>query len=127
MNNMVNWFEIYAADFDRAKKFYSEVFQCELTEMPVSSDNHAEMRYAVFPANEEGAGTAGALVKMDAVKPGAGGTLVYFASDDINTELDRVEAAGGKVLRSKFNVGEFGFIALVEDTEGNVIGLHATK
>jgi hypothetical protein len=52
---------------------------------------------------------------------------VYFISEEINEELSRVEAAGGKIIRSKQDIGDYGFIALVEDTEGNMIGLHSMK
>lgn len=126
MNNAVNWFEIYVADFERAKKFYTTVFQCVLTELPTPSNNHSEMRYATFPATG-GSGAIGALVQLDVVKPGPGGTLLYFATAAINDELGRVEAAGGKIIRPKFAVEGFGFIALIEDTEGNLIGLHSNK
>ncbi len=127
MKNAINWFEIYTSDFNRAKKFYTTVFQCELTDLHVNSDSHPEMQYAAFPANENGTGAGGALVNMQQVKPRNGGTLVYFASEEINAELSRVEAAGGKILRPKLHIGDFGFIALIEDTEGNTIGLHAKK
>ncbi|WP_431217474.1 hypothetical protein ACQ86N_18555 [Puia sp. P3] len=53
--------------------------------------------------------------------------MVYFASEEINAELSRVDAAGGKILRPKTHLGEFGYIALIEDSEGNLIGLHSTK
>jgi uncharacterized protein len=56
-----------------------------------------------------------------------GGTLVYFSTEEITAELGRVEAAGGKIFRQKQDIGEFGFIALIEDTEGNMIGLHSMK
>jgi len=124
---MINWFEIYAADFDRAKTFYTIVFNYELTELPMSNDRHADMRYATFPSSEKAGGAGGALVKIEQAKPGYGGVLVYFASEEINQELGRVEAAGGKIIRPKLNIGEFGFIALIEDTEGNLIGLHSEK
>jgi uncharacterized protein len=127
MKNVINWFEIYTSDFDRAKKFYTDVFKYELTDLPMGSDNHPEMKYATFPGDPKGWGASGALVKMDVAKPGMGGTLVYFITEEINTELGRVEAAGGKIVRSKQDIGEFGFIALVEDTEGNMIGLHSMK
>jgi predicted enzyme related to lactoylglutathione lyase len=128
MKNVVNWFEIYTSDFARAKKFYTEVFKHELTDLPMGgSDNHPEMEYATFPSNESGFGTSGALVKIDMAKPGMGGTLVYFATEEINEELSRVEAAGGKIIRAKQDIGEYGFIALIEDTEGNMIGLHSMK
>jgi predicted enzyme related to lactoylglutathione lyase len=125
MKNTIDWFEIYTSNFDRAKKFYTEVFRLQLTDLPVSSDRHADMKYATFPARATTPG--GALVKIEQAKPGYGGTLVYFASEEINAELSRVEAAGGKILRSKTNLGEFGYIALIEDTEGNLVGLHSTK
>jgi uncharacterized protein len=122
MKNVISWFEIYASNFERAKKFYTEVFQWEITDVPVSSDRHQQMEYATFP-NE---GTSGALVRMKEVNPGNGGTLVYFHTEEINEELGRVESAGGKIILPKQNVGT-GFIALVEDTEGNVIGLRSAK
>lgn len=127
MKNAINWFEIYVSDFSRAKKFYTDVFGYALTDLPMTSERHPEMNYATFPADEKGGGASGALVKMDMAKPGIGGTLVYFATGEINTELGRVEAAGGKIIRPKQDIGDFGFIALVEDSEGNMIGLHSMK
>lgn len=126
MKNAVNWFEIYTSDFTRAKRFYTEVFKYTLTDIQTNSDRHSEMKYAVFPT-EDNEGTSGALVRIEEAKPGIGGTLVYFATEEINAELSRVEAAGGKIIRPKLQVGDFGFIALIEDTEGNMIGLRSTK
>jgi predicted enzyme related to lactoylglutathione lyase len=125
MRNAVNWFEIYTTDFTRAKKFYTDVFKLELTDLPMGSENHPEMKYAIFSGDVSKPGCGGALVKIDAAKPGMGGTLVYFATEEINDELGRVEAAGGKIIRQKMDIGEYGFVALVEDTEGNMIGLQS--
>lgn len=124
MKNVINWFEIYTSDFGRAKRFYTEVFKCKLQDLPVSSERHAQMEYATFQIDGS---ACGALVKMNEAQPGIGGTLVYFASEEINAELNRVEAAGGKILRPKLDIGEFGFIALIQDTEGNMIGLRSMK
>lgn len=127
MKNTVNWFEIYTADFNRAKQFYTTVFEVELTETPIHSERHTHMDYATFPGKEEGSGSMGALVKLDKVNPGPGGTLVYFDTREINAELSRVTAAGGKILQPKVNIGAAGFIALIEDTEGNIIGLRSKQ
>lgn len=127
MGNAINWFEIYTSDFNRAKKFYTTVFECKLTDLPMHSDRHSTMEYAVFAGDEKGTGANGALVKLDEVQPGNGGTLIYFASEEIDAELSRVEAAGGKIIRPKLNIGDFGFIAFIEDTEGNMIGLHSRR
>jgi len=125
MKSVINWFEIYTSDFERAKRFYTTVFNYELTDLPTDKDRHTEMKYAFFPGGErEG---CGALVKLEEVQPGNGGTTVYFASEEINEELSRVEAAGGKIIRPKLEINEYGFMAFIEDTEGNLIGLYSTK
>ncbi|MES2112148.1 MAG: VOC family protein [Bacteroidota bacterium] len=127
MENTINWFEIYVEDFERAVKFYTQVFKCELKEIPVDNERHSQMRYAIFTGGQESAGANGALVKLDVAKPGIGGTFVYFSSEEIDAELSRVEAAGGKIVRPKQGVGDLGIIALIEDTEGNMIGLRSAK
>ncbi len=60
-------------------------------------------------------------------RPGAGGTLVYFSVEDCAKEESRIVAAGGKVVRPKFSIGEFGWVTLCEDTEGNLFGLSSVK
>ena len=72
-------------------------------------------------------GAGGALIKMDGVSSGSGGTLVYFSCVDCADEAARVAKAGGKLEREKFSIGHYGFIALAVDTEGNMIGLHSQK
>jgi predicted enzyme related to lactoylglutathione lyase len=123
MKNAVNWFEIYTSDFERAKKFYAAVFQCQLTDVPVSNERHSQMKYATFAGDQMNKGVSGALVQLDVAKPGIGGTLIYFGSEEINAALSRVEAAGGKIIRPKQDIGDGRFIALIEDTEGNMIGV----
>ena len=125
MKNVISWFEIYTTNFERAKKFYSEVFRYQLEELPLASENHPDMRYAVF--SNAGDGVGGALVRIKEVNPGHGGTMVYFDTNDIDAELSRVETAGGKIIRWKQSIGEYGFIALIEDSEGNMIGLRSMK
>jgi len=70
MKNAVNWFEIYTSNFKRAKKFYTEVFQCELTDIPVNNERHAQMEYAAFAGDHINEGARGALVNLDVAKPG---------------------------------------------------------
>ncbi|NHA06970.1 VOC family protein [Mucilaginibacter sp. HC2] len=127
MKNVINWFEIYTSDFNRAKKFYSDVFKCQLNDIPMNSDRHSQMYYATFLNTENKFNINGALVKLDEAKPGIGGTLIYFATEEITAELNRVEPAGGKIIRPKLSTDGFGFIALIQDTEGNMIGLHSER
>lgn len=105
MENTVNWFEIYTSDFIRAKKFYTEVFNLKLTDVPTTNSKHSNMQYAVFSNIYNKDETIGALVKIDEAKPGIGGTLVYFSTEDILASLKKVEVAGGKIIRPKLQVG----------------------
>lgn len=119
--NPVRWFEIYVQDMARAKAFYETVLGTSL--VPIGG---AEIEMLGFPMNNERYGAAGALVRMEGVPSGGNSTLVYFGCEDCAIEAGRVAGAGGKIFREKFSIGQYGFIALVFDTEGNMIGLHST-
>ncbi|PCI02696.1 MAG: lactoylglutathione lyase [Flavobacteriaceae bacterium] len=119
--NIVGWFEIYVDDIDRAKTFYESVF--EISEWNDLSNEQLKM--FAFPWTENAPFAAGAIVKSDFAKGGVGGTIVYFNCIDCAEEESRVELAGGVVTQSKFSIGEFGFVSMVIDTEGNMIGLHS--
>ena len=127
--NPVVWFEIYVADMARAKAFYENVFQTQLTPLPTPAGEAAAagMQMLAFPMEMNHNGAGGSLVKMDGVPPGGGGTVVYFGCEDCAVEQARVVGAGGKVHQPKFSLGDYGFCALVVDTEGNMIGLHSLR
>jgi predicted enzyme related to lactoylglutathione lyase len=120
--NPVGWFEIYVQDMARAKKFYESVFETRLEKLK----NPVPEMWA-FPSDMGKPGSTGALVKMDGVPSGGMGTIVYFMCEDCAVEAGRVAKAGGKIDKHKFSIGEYGFISLVYDTEGNMIGLHSMK
>ncbi len=124
-SNPVGWFEIYVEDMERARKFYQTVLGVELEKLDSPAPGLSEMWS--FPMRRDGAGAAGALARMEGGPSGAGGTIVYFICDDCSVEAQRASASGGKVLKDKFSIGPYGFIALVNDTEGNVIGLHSMR
>ena len=117
----MGWFELPVMDMDRATKFYGHVFQ--RGEFVDLSNPAVEMM--AFPWFQDAANAAGALVKSSAHRPSKEGVLLYFSCDDCSVEGRRAVEAGGKLLREKFGIGEFGFVAIVEDTEGNMIGLHS--
>ena len=72
-------------------------------------------------------GAAGALIRLPGYPAGANSTLVYFSCEDCAVEADRAAKAGGKIETPKKSVGQYGFIALVVDSEGNMIGLHSMR
>ncbi|MEZ6087148.1 MAG: VOC family protein [Pirellulaceae bacterium] len=120
--NPVGWFEIYVDDLDRATKFYETVLATKLEKLESPVDS---LQMMAFPMAMETQGAPGALCRMDGVKCGGGSTIVYFACDNCEAEASRIEAAGGKVQMPKTSIGQYGFIAMGIDTEGNVFGLHS--
>ena len=126
MNNPVSWFEIYVADMARAKAFYEAVLKISLSHLPAPMPDPDLKMYA-FPMFQEAEGASGALVFHPMRQPHQEGTLIYFSCTDCAIETARVEPAGGKVMQAKISIGEFGFIAMAMDTEGNGIGFHSLQ
>jgi hypothetical protein len=118
--NPVRWFEIYVQDMDRARRFYETVLGRKLERL-----NTGDLDYWAFPSATNQPGTAGALVNVPGVPSGGNSTVVYFGCADCAVEAGRVVPAGGQVHREKMSVGEYGFVALAVDTEGNIFGLHS--
>jgi len=124
MNNPVAWFEIYVEEMARAKAFYESVFGVQLTQLdsPVPG-----MELWSFPMQSDGYGASGALVKMPGYDAGGHGTLVYFSCADCALEAAKAARAGGTIQKEKMSIGQYGHIAMVIDTEGNMIGLHSMQ
>lgn len=120
--NPVGWFEIYVQDMDRAKAFYQQVFGAELSKL-----DGVDVDMWTFPMQSERPGAAGALVRMPGFPSGGNSVLVYFNCDDCAVQAGKALSAGGKVEKEKFSIGQYGHIALVTDTEGNMIGLHSMQ
>ena len=126
MNNPVVWFEIYVEDMDRAKAFYEKVIGVKLSKLE-NPGLEPGMELWAFPMRTDGFGTSGALVKMPGFHSGANSVLVYFSCTDCAIEAAMAAKAGGQVHKDKMAIGQYGYIALVIDTEGNMIGLHSMQ
>ncbi|MFK7889937.1 MAG: VOC family protein [Granulosicoccus sp.] len=123
--NAIGWFDINVSDMDRAAAFYEAVFSTKMEDMNDPTDSEAQMKS--FPTDMGTYGAGGALVKRAGASPGVGGTLVYFGVEDCSVEESRVAAAGGQVIQGKMSIGEFGWISVCMDTEGNMFGLSSMK
>ncbi len=118
--NPVCWFDIHVSNLERAKKFYETVFDITMVDLPIEWG-----KQSTFPFENNGINATGALVESTNSSLNGNNTVVYFSSNDCTTEELRIEQAGGQIIKSKTPIGEFGFIALFKDTEGNTIGLHS--
>ena len=121
-NNAVGWFEIYVQEMDRARAFYESVFSTRLDRL-----ESPEIEMWAFSMQQGEPGAAGALVRMPGYPSGGNSTLVYFTCSDCAVEAKRASESGGAIFKDKFSIGQYGFIALVTDTEGNMIGLHSLQ
>ncbi|HET8861532.1 VOC family protein [Marivirga sp.] len=124
--NPFTWVEIYVEDISRAQKFYEAVLQIKMIPMQTPG-GFGDLEMLSFPWAEGGANISGALCKTSEIKPGAGGTLVYFTSEDCGIEASRVTKSGGKIIQQKQPLSEHGFCSICMDTEGNIIGFHSSK
>ena len=116
---LVNWVEIPVIEMARAKAFYEAVFEFRIVELEIGGE-----AYRCFP-NREGDGFSGALVQYDFTQPGKQGPLVYLNSyGDMEAMLARIASAGGKVVQGKQEIAPgYGYFAIFEDTEGNLLAL----
>ncbi len=118
----IHWFEIFVGDLERAVRFYETVLDIKLRRR--TEDDRSLALFA--SALEEGVG--GALVRQPGREPTDSGVLVYLDADGkLDASVARVERAGGRVVVPRKDIGPTGFVALLRDTEGNLVGLHSRR
>jgi uncharacterized protein len=117
-NGQFSHLEIPADDLDRARRFYSGVFGWELSDLPGMPD------YPLFSFGQiESAG--GAIGKRG---DSAGERLrVYIEVDSIDPVLERVPGLGGKVTTPRTQIPGQGWFGVIEDSEGNELGLFESE
>ncbi len=117
--NPVNWFEIPVSDLSRAKTFYESALGIEITESEMGPN-----KMGWFPMEMGATGAAGTLIQGDGYMPSHDGSLVYLHVDKIDPTLKAIGSGGGKTLMPRTDIGQHGFIAHFEDSEGNRVALH---
>lgn len=120
MNNPVVHFEIPVTDMDRAVSFYEAVFEFRLRREKIDGYD-----MAFFPRTDGAPGASGALAKGDVYVPSKSGPIIYFDVADIDPVLERARTKGATILYPKKHVGEAGYVAEFEDSEGNRVALSA--
>ncbi|MCC6891917.1 MAG: VOC family protein [Anaerolineae bacterium] len=121
MKHTVSWFELPASDMERAVQFYNTIFGIEL-----KREDFGGVPHGIFERSEEGAVT-GAVVFDPDNKPSMTGTRLYLnAEGELDAVLGRVQGAGGKVLLPNTAIA-VGRIGIIQDTEGNCVGLFSTQ
>lgn len=124
LKDAIAWFEIPVTDFERAKKFYSAIYDYDMPEMMMG-----DVRMGFLLYDQPGGGIGGAIVQGEGCHPSNLGVRVYLnGGNDLNTVLNRVAGSGGKIILAKTQITpELGYFATFEDSEGNQISLHSMK
>ncbi|WP_248723539.1 VOC family protein [Seonamhaeicola sp. ML3] len=123
MKNAINWFEIPVSNYERAKEFYSTVMDSEIMDHHMPEQN---VKYGMFAHDNENNGIGGGLIEGEGQTPTSDGPTIYLnGGENLAVPLGKVEAAGGKIIMPKTDIGENGFMAQFIDTEGNRIALHS--
>ena len=128
-NNVLTWFEIPVVNTERAKKFYETILGIEMSTRTIPETGEVLTFFPYDPQVVQATSgrVTGVLSQTEKNKPSKEGTLVYInASPDLQQVLDKVESAGGQVLVPRMLINA-GYIAVILDTEGNRVGLHAEQ
>ncbi len=124
MNKAISWFEIPATDMERAQKFYETILDVKLNRVAMAGEE-----LAIFPYDRDNGATGGALIHAGTAQPSTDGAIVYLHTEEsVDAVLARVAQAGGSVAKGRVELPNgIGAYALVRDTEGNRVGVHALK
>ena len=125
MKNPIGWIEIPVTDLERAEKWYTDFFGTTFDRQP-EKDGYT---MSWFPMDMESYGSGATLMHGEGCEPSSKGVLIYFAAPEgtVEASLEKAETLGIKVVQPKMDIGEHGFIASVEDSEGNVVAIHSME
>jgi predicted enzyme related to lactoylglutathione lyase len=118
--NRINWFEIPVTNLDNAAALYGAMLGVEMKREVLFGVPHAII-------TADGDGVTGTLISDPKRAPRNGvGTVVYLhAKDGVAASLARAVEAGAKIVQPTMEIAPFGTMAIIEDLDGNVVGLHA--
>lgn len=122
--NSVVWFEIPFDQKERAQKFYQDVFGWNISQIPEMGDyllaNTTESDPQTMQPKNPGAINGGMFQKKSETTQHP---VVAVHVESIDDYLKKIESSNGKTIMPKTDIGQFGFYALISDTEGNTIGI----
>lgn len=117
-HGMFGWNELMSSNIEASKNFYSQVAGWTYQDMPMGDEGPYTLAFvAGNPVPVAG------LMPWPKDRPGSNDWFAYLNVDDIDAAIEAATGAGGKVMREKFFIENTGWIAIVEDSAGTMIGL----
>jgi predicted enzyme related to lactoylglutathione lyase len=120
-------FEIPVDDRERAKEFYSSIFDWDTIDSDMGGGMiYTSARTVATDENqmpkEPGAINGGIMNRTkDTPTP-----VITIQVDSIDETLKKVDAEGGKTVQSRTEIPNMGAFAYFKDSEGNTLGLWET-
>jgi predicted enzyme related to lactoylglutathione lyase len=112
--------ELNTPEPEKAKGFYSKLFQWQLEDLPnpTAPDNS----YTLIKVGE---GTGGGIMKQ--VPGGPAGWLTYVQVDDIRATTQKAKSLGAEVMKDVTEVMGMGWLSFIRDPTGAILGLWQSK
>jgi uncharacterized protein len=118
MGNPFVYCELYTSDLDKAKKFYSSLFDWKMNDMKMPMGD-----YTMF---EVGEGTGGGMMK-NPMPNVPSHWMAYVGVDNVDAATKKAEGLGAKVLMGKTEAGDFGWFTMISDPTGATLALWQAK
>ncbi len=112
--------ELNTPDPEKAKAFYSKLFQWQLEDVPNTAVPTGD--YTMIKA---GKGTGGGIMKQ--IPGGPVGWLPYVDVEDIRAATKKAKSLGGEIMKDVTEVMEMGWLSIIQDPTGAVLGLWQSK
>src|SRR5437879_1480871 len=112
--------ELNTPDPEKAKAFYSKLFEWKLEDLP-----NPAVPDSTYTIINVGSGTAGGIMKQ--IPGGPSGWLAYVAVDDIHASTQKAKSLGAKIMKDVTEVMGMGWLSFIQDPTGSVLGLGQPK
>jgi predicted enzyme related to lactoylglutathione lyase len=115
----VGFFQIPADNIDRAKHFYQSLLGWKIEPDITLENKSLQWQNIITGETKEGTMNKGGLFKRYIPGP----IMNFVIIDDFDHVYDNVKRLGGTIVMPKNDIKTVGLVAVIQDTEGNVIGL----
>ena len=112
--------ELETPDPEKAKAFYSKLFQWQLEDVP-----NPAVPDGTYTLIKVGEGTGGGIMKQ--IPGGPSGWLAYVLVDDIHATTQKAKSLGAEVMKDVTEVMGMGLLSFIRDPTGAVLGLWQSK
>jgi predicted enzyme related to lactoylglutathione lyase len=120
MGNPFVHVELNTPDPEKARAFYSKLFDWQMEDVP-----NPAATGGIYTMIKVGEGTGGGLMKE--VEGGPSGWLAYAAVEDIHAATKKAQSLGGKIMKDVTDVMGMGWLSFIQDPTGAVLGLWQQK